>query len=894
MKMFSTNYIADRVKLSFMPCLLLVLNLLYFGTFSIYQTNLGEFQISYIQVATVLLLPSLGLLLVLLTLDIVLPSRLRKLYVASVLVLGILTYAQGNILLWDYGVLDGTDLDFTNDWRAWVDGAIWLLLFIAVFTYHQRFINHTILISSVLILIQITAVSITSMQFTVDQNISKQIRPFPDSLGQFSRKGNFIHLILDAFQADIFEELLSENPKYSNFLSGFTFFRDATTSSAVTYLSVPASLSGKIFRNDRTISAYQEHTLGGENLYSLLSRYGYEVDVATAPWWNKPNDSFSSYFRIPATYSTKNQTLSSSLTIVDLSLFRQVPHFLKSLVYNSQTWFLSSIFSPRPDLRFEHFAHNAFLTDLSKGMSVTDRPPVYKFIHLVTPHAPMVSDKMCSFPGYALSYNRSNFKQQALCTMLTVEIFLESLRENGIYDSSVILIHGDHGGGVPFSMHTSDGQVISSIESKFKLWGAPLPLVLVKPVDAKAPLHISNSQVQLSDIPATVSSLLGLENNFPGQSMYDLQEDKTIERLYFWSDMHRNDAAAKDFFDHLYTYVIRGSVYDEDSWSTGDVLRSNRLDERAPYQWDSLITFGNLGTSKLFQVKGWSTTSSDYITWNGGEFAVLALDIPKPTTDVELIASVKPFIAPGKLNHQRVGVFVAQQKVGEWLVTKRDFHEERIRIPKEYFGKGGLTELRFVFHDAESPFKLGVSKDVRKLGLAFRSIRLTMNRIPMSEIRDAQPLPVVKMSEEYKWGTNIIFGRKGNAEAFKGEGWSHPNTGHEWNNGHRTSLHFRIEPPTSDIIFEAKLIPYIRPKIVDKQRIQVLVNGRNLAEWIPTEYKQYVFELKIPKELMTSPELTVSFELPDAVVPASINEGNDKRTIGIAVNSIRMYEAGIR
>lgn len=719
--------ILKSVKHSIVPSLLLVLNIFFFGTFSIYIANSGEFQISYLQITYLLLLPSLATLIFLQVLYIILRTPVRGYYLTLILILGILTYIHSNILLWDYGILDGTDLDFTNDWRAWSDGAIWMLLLITGIIYHQKIIEYALPISGLLILIQFAGASVSYFQSSDDPLIIKQVQEFPDSLGQFSKNGNVIHIILDAFQADIFEELLSENPTYSGLLSGFTFFRDATTPSAVTYLSVSASLSGKVFLNDQLISEYLEDTLRGENLYSFFDRHGYEIDVATSLWWNKSNELFSSYFRIPAPYLTENQNLSTTLMVFDLSIFRQVPHFLKPLVYNSQTWLFSNNFTQNPALRFEHYAHNAFLEDLSFRMSATNRPPVYKFIHLVTPHAPMVSDKTCSFPGQVLAYNRVNFTQQSLCTMRTVGNFLQNLKKNGIYDSSLILIHGDHGGGVPFTMRAHNGQITSSKDTKYKLWGAPLPLILVKPPNETGPLRISNSQVQLNDIPATVSSLLGLENNFQGRPMYDLQEENIVDRQYYWSDIHRNDAGAKDFYDYLYTYEIRGSVYDEKSWSTGEVLSSNVLDERGPYKWDSRITFGKKGTSKLVQVKGWSISSSDYITWSNDGISILSLDIPKPTTDIELIINIKPFIAPGKLDRQRVEVYIGRRKVGEWFVTKPEFHDETMSIPKEYFGNGGLTEVRFVFPDAKSPSDLGVNKDLRKLGLAFRSILLREN-----------------------------------------------------------------------------------------------------------------------------------------------------------------------
>ena len=709
------------IKNSIPPLLLIVLNFYYFGTFSIYISNSSEFLTSYFQIAYLLFLPALATIIILLIPLIILRPSFRELYLILTFALGVLSYLHGNILLWDYGVLDGNDLDLSNNWRAWSDAAIWIALFTVFIYFRRKIIKNVVTISSLLIVIQLTTAVVNYFQSPINLLPSNNYE-YTDSLTEFSKNGNVIHIILDAFQADIFDELQSENPTFKNLLSGFTFFKNATTSSAVTYLSVPASLSSKEFQNKQPISDYLDETLRGDNLYSLLHENSYEIDVSTPVAWNKPNTIFKNYYRIPAPYSNKKQNLSISLTIFDLSIFRQVPHFLKSLVYNSQTWLFSSNFSKTPELKFEHFSHTAFLDDLSSSMTSSNRAPVYKFIHLVTPHAPMVSDKNCDFPKKALPYNRNNFKQQAFCAFQSIEYFIINLKKNDLYDSSLILIHGDHGGGVEFFMQNHKGETINSRDSHLKLWGAPLPLVLVKPPHESGPLRISNNEVQLSDIPTTISNLLDLKNNFQGRHMYRTDDGTSIERRYYWSTTHRNDASANDYYDYLYTYKVYGSVFKEDSWSAGETLISSILDDNLPYSWGSPITFGKKGISKRYQVKGWSPTSSDFITWNSGESATLKLDLPTPNKNVELVVNVKPFIAHGKLDSQRVKVYIEQNLAGEWIVKNPLFHEETMIISKELFQKSGSTEIQFVFPDAKSPSELGVNKDLRKLSLAFSSI----------------------------------------------------------------------------------------------------------------------------------------------------------------------------
>src|SRR3990172_5828074 len=88
------------------------------------------------------------------------------------------------------------------------------------------------------------------------------------------------------------------------------------------------------------------------------------------------------------------------------------------------------------------------------------------------------------------------------------------------------------------------------------MWGNPLPLVLIKPRFTSGKLEISNQPVQLLDLPATVSDQLGLDGHFPGHSMFEKNGQDTIPRYYYQSNMRRNEAAAKDYFEDFSAYLI--------------------------------------------------------------------------------------------------------------------------------------------------------------------------------------------------------------------------------------------------------------------------------------------------------------------------------------------------
>ncbi len=713
---------AHKFIIALTPSLLLGLNLLVFGTFVAFNGNHGEFLVSYSSALHFYYLPGLVVFVVLGLLSMVLGQRARQMFNTVIILLGVLTYIHGNLLLWNTGILDGTRLDFSKTWRSLIDATLWVMLAGAAFRYRSWLAAHGWKICAVLILFQ--TIGVFSILYDKQGDSTPNLTAFPTELETFSTDTNIVHIVLDGFQASIFEEMLTETPPLVDTLSGFTFFRDATTSSDVTYLSVPAMLSGKAFKNQLTISEYHDQTLNGYNLYSFLASNDFDLDVATPVWWNRSNALFSSYYSIPTPYADQQETLLSTvLLLADISLFRQVPHFLKPLVYRSGTWLLSGTLVSNPEQQFQHFAHNTFLTDLQNRMSVTTTNQRYKFIHLVTPHAPFVSSSDCEFTGSTLKYSKKAFTQQSFCTLKTIIAFLNQLKVLGVYDNSMILIHGDHGGGVPFDMLLENGDKTTSTDVLYRMWGNPLPLVLIKKPGAQGSLQISNKQVQLLDIPTTVAEQFGLDNNFPGTSMFAENNNADVDRVFYSSKIKRNEAAAKDYFDEFTGYHITGSIYELASWQETESYQAPLTNDSGKYVWGTEIAFGASGNFRQFQAGGWVISAARDITWTEGTNAGLSINFPETKTSVNMRVRLKPLLAPGKLDRQRVTILVGAEKAGEWVISTNKFHDVELNIPQKLFSQSGNTDIRFELPDAQSPLSLGQGKGKRALALAFYSIQ---------------------------------------------------------------------------------------------------------------------------------------------------------------------------
>jgi hypothetical protein len=118
-------------------------------------------------------------------------------------------------------------------------------------------------------------------------------------------------------------------------------------------------------------------------------------------------------------------------------------------------------------------------------------------------------------------------------------------------------------------------------------------------------------------------------------------------------------------------------------------------------------------------------------SWTIGNRAELRLPLPEFDGEWRFRATIKPFLAPGKLEQQRVTLSVHGRIVGNWALDSRDFTTLEWNIPGNLAaGESGLL-LEFSLPDASSPHELGAGVDQGQLGVAWLS--LVISNRPIGE-----------------------------------------------------------------------------------------------------------------------------------------------------------------
>ena len=208
-----------------------------------------------------------------------------------------------------------------------------------------------------------------------------------------------------------------------------------------------------------------------------------------------------------------------------------------------------------------------FLRDLNQNISADRERPVYKLLHLMLSHNPMITTNSCEYAGGVLPTVRETVIVQAGCGLAEVIRLLEQMKRLGIYDDATIILMADHGAWVPPSRlrvkRNAAGQPVASINPSIVALAAPL--LAIKEAGASGPLRISTAPTWVPDIAPTIASLGGFTANYPGPSALDIAPDVDRERPFYYYQYSRGEWTA-DYLSPIREFIIKGSVFDTSAW----------------------------------------------------------------------------------------------------------------------------------------------------------------------------------------------------------------------------------------------------------------------------------------------------------------------------------------
>lgn len=331
--------------------------------------------------------------------------------------------------------------------------------------------------------------------------------------------------------------------KYQNNFQGFVYYRENLGVFPYTRFAIPAFLAAEIYSNDIPKDTYIDRVLKGNTILSVAYKEGYEIDITSGDDYlinRYSNLPFKNIYNLE-NIGTTDTKYKDTATIIDLGLFRILPHFLKKYIYNEQKWFLSQFVAGELIFQFRYFSHTYFLNLFSRFMSTEREKPVYKYIHIMNTHNSMVVNEKCSFSGQVTRMNRATLTMQSKCTLDTLSLLFDKMKKLGVYNSTLIIVHGDHGGWVANYRQGPPPALFSQgIEAPTWVSSLASPLLAIKRPDDTANFRVSNKLTSLLDIPGTISDIMDWDSNFQFPSVEKIKLDSSRKRFFHFYEWQRD------------------------------------------------------------------------------------------------------------------------------------------------------------------------------------------------------------------------------------------------------------------------------------------------------------------------------------------------------------------
>ena len=691
---------------------------------TIWLQNQFNFGVELLYAISLLGMVFSGVSVFLFLLALLVPEKIRA-YLYPLLVLtSVLVYLQQNVLVWDYGFLDGKQIDFQHnnylgliDLLFWGSGVLGFMLFRKQITEKAG----TILLFSGLLTVLATASVVSSIDFEKDHS--------PGTITDrdkfsFSDQENILLFILDGFQSDLFWDLIDNEPGLKDEFAGFTFYPDTSSVFAKTYPTIPLLLTGRTYTKQQPFQEFLSQSYKNSLLTSLVVN-GWNVGL---------------YPRIKASVSADDSIMSNYVGLVgwdekvdnyllalDLSLFRAAPHFMKSLVYKDGDFILQKTLGEYFDSNDtfpakgeivslpKHHAHEglSFLTNLQTSGNGRSGKSTFKFYHLNMPHQPFLLDRDLNYGLRTDGF--SAYREYAYASVKLMINYLKEMKRLGVYENSSIVITADHGGGeYSIKKYISAQKQYVSVSQDGRQKASGKPLLLIKRSHDNSPFRFSSKPVSLLDVAPTIASFAGIDNEkFEGVSVDEIPEDKPRSRLYYYYMFTGWDSKYLGDFD---MYRIEGDVYDEAAWKMiGQLTAPQDKNNHRKYVLNSVVSYGSDAKSgadymNAFLVGDNYIYEPSQIISNGGELDI-SLTLKKNLNSDELYLLELEVAALNESSTVRVNVnslevasFLQQDDMKRRLVFLKPGEigaKDHLDIHVETLGTSGdggpisLSELNF-------------------------------------------------------------------------------------------------------------------------------------------------------------------------------------------------------
>ena len=403
----------------------------------------------------------------------------------------------------------------------------------------------------------------------------------------FSKEKNVVVIMLDQFTGIHFQELLNRFPGLYEELNGFIYYSDTLSSGICTILGKAPILGGKSITpeflsidNGESLEVRINREIG--RLAKDLLKNGWRVSIQDDIWTNpslfqlKGSDNVNTlnsnifwqgFGQIweKRHHDNLNKKEYSPLFFLSFSLFRASPFSLKDNIYRNGTWLKQVGEWSLSNLSSRQLAQIDYLSEYS---TLDSEKPTFRFLTNELTHMAWSLNSKCepAQPSQNQAFNSAGQQlQNEYCAIRSLIKWFSWMKQEKIYDNSLLILVSDHGRQFPGPNVVGKGTAFEDFKNNAK--GYPYflgenALLLVKPFDSRGKLKVDDQPMMNYDVQNIILSSLGYS-----QKEAELSNKGRIRKVYtgknpnFWI----RQGHEKNRFSGIEGYEIKGKI--GNSWN---------------------------------------------------------------------------------------------------------------------------------------------------------------------------------------------------------------------------------------------------------------------------------------------------------------------------------------
>lgn len=693
--------LGQDMKQVFPTAVFFAITVLVYAPASLYLNNISEFNVAVWKVVPVLgMMGIIGIVMIMVTGGALLKGKGLSFYTACVFAVGLGAYIQSSFLNPRFPDMDGAVIDWNKYQKNnIISSIIWIgifLIIIGLTIFKTKMVEKGIKYLSYL-LIGMQMVSLVVLCFTSRLDETANIRFSKEGEFELSREKNIIVFVIDTLQADTLQKYIDSEYYQEGIFDDFTFYNNTVAGGASTDVAFPVLLSGNEYDPEQSWGDYTGEVWADNPLFESMIRRGYDIRLYTEQ---------QAVAGLPEDYA-ENYMLTDGAKIEDYThflrkLYQLGGFYLAPQVFKSVLWMSTEQITDNIGWGDEYYSVNnvSFYRDMvqTDEFAINDNP-CFRLYHLWGVHKEFCSDENLN----EVTSNSVTEQQVMQGVAKELDIYLKQMKENKLYDQSMIVILGDHG-------RHEEGNIEANAAMMIKMPGE------------QHELQYSAAPVCFRNLYATLVEEVEEDSTTYGASVFDVSEDSDVERMHTINAtiMERTGTEFEHYQGSYARLIIQGNA-ENGNYTEWDPAVINTME----YCVGDVISFRNESNpyADYFSHRFLKMEDGAIV----GHEASMCLNLENYNI-TDLVLRLKYAEIYG--SSQAVRLYVNGRKIGEYEFLQDDTDKEiSFVIPVEYI-ENDRAIIRMVFPKAI------MSGKIEKLKQYDRDIAIMLEEIQLEEYDD--------------------------------------------------------------------------------------------------------------------------------------------------------------